>query len=122
MWDIIYYDKINYVFQSPFQSYPLDFFTPDFHKNRQSSIEERLDKLKDYKKEDIKREIRSIFENKSNIVTPFLNWSSNIISEECLLKIALGIGMYILSKIFEEMSKNLKLMIRGKSFSSNRNA
>jgi hypothetical protein len=31
MWEIVFYDKVPYVFQSPFQALPLDFGTKDFY-------------------------------------------------------------------------------------------
>jgi hypothetical protein len=37
-WDIIYYDKVKYVFQSPYQTFPLDLFSIDFYENRKKLI------------------------------------------------------------------------------------
>tara|TARA_B110000285_G_scaffold227407_1_gene288689 strand:- start:366 stop:665 length:300 start_codon:yes stop_codon:yes gene_type:complete len=45
MWEIIYDDTIPYVFQSPYQSHPLDFGTKYFYHSRKTKADERLNKI-----------------------------------------------------------------------------
>lgn len=42
MWDQIFFDKIPYVFQTPYQASPLDFGTKDFYFQRKEMIDKRL--------------------------------------------------------------------------------
>lgn len=42
MWNVIFDDTVPYVFQSPFQSQPLDFGTKYFYLNRVDQAESRL--------------------------------------------------------------------------------
>ena len=42
MWPVIYDDTIPYVFQSPFQSVPLDFGTKYFYLSRKTIADKRL--------------------------------------------------------------------------------
>lgn len=95
------------------QSFPLDLFTPDFYKNRKTLINKRLEELRELSRTCLRREISKIFEKKSSIITPFINWNSHITKEENLISIALGLGAKILTDILEEMSKHLKFMMRG---------
>ena len=44
-WKIIYFDQIPYVFQSPYQSLPLDFGTKDFYNQRKGMIDIRLEEI-----------------------------------------------------------------------------
>lgn len=45
MWDEIYYDKIPYVFQTPYQLGPLDFKEPEFYFMRKEIIDKKLERL-----------------------------------------------------------------------------
>ena len=39
MWNEIFYDKVPYVFQTPYQAVPLDFGTRDFYLQRKTIID-----------------------------------------------------------------------------------
>ena len=54
MWDEIYYDKVANVFQTPFQFGPLDFYEPDFYKHRKKIIDQKLERLENMSRDEIK--------------------------------------------------------------------
>jgi len=112
-WDLIYYDKIPYVFQSSYQSYPLDFFSPDFYFNRENLIKNRIIEIEKFNDSDIKGYIESIFDKKKNIKTPLIDWKYYMNGKDILVKIAISITGKKLSKIFEEFAMNIRYIIKG---------
>lgn len=45
MWDLVFDDTVPYVFQSPYQSCPLDFGTKYFYLSRKQKADKRLDHI-----------------------------------------------------------------------------
>ncbi len=45
LWDVVWDDSVPYVFQTPYQSAPLDLYTPFFYANRRELIEARVGAL-----------------------------------------------------------------------------
>jgi hypothetical protein len=41
-WDVVFYSKVPYVWQTPFQAIPLDFGTKDFYLSRKTIVDQRL--------------------------------------------------------------------------------
>ncbi len=113
-WDIIYYDKVKYVFQSPYQTYPLDFYSSDFYENRKEIINKRLLEIESFTNEELSNEIKIIFKNKRNIKTIFVKWDSKLITEKVIILIACSIKRKILTAILLEFTKNLKFCLTGK--------
>jgi Fanconi-associated nuclease 1 len=113
LWDIIYYDNIPLVFQSPFQTFPLDFFYTDFYVNRKDLIDGRLKEISEYSADDIRSYIESIYLNKKNTRCAFVIWNHLYNERDTIIKIAISIGAKILSGIFSEFAKNLKFMLKG---------
>ena len=44
-WDIIFKDVIPDTFHSPYQSFPLDYYTDHFYFNRKDMVDERLERI-----------------------------------------------------------------------------
>ena len=112
-WDIIYYDKVKQVFQSPYQAYPLDLFSNDFYFNRKNLIHERIKKINAFSNIEITNEIKSVYKMKKNTKTVFIRWDSKFISEQVLIVIACSIKRQVLTGILLEFSKNLNLCLSG---------
>lgn len=112
-WDIIYYDKVPLVFQSPYQYFPLDLFYFDFYKSREEIIQKRVNEIANYSEKDLSENIDFIFTFKKNIKTVFINWNRFYNEKSLLLKIATAITPKKLSLILLEFSKNLKYMLKG---------
>lgn len=113
LWDIIYYDKVPYVFQSHYQIFPLDFFSEDFYNNRKILIDRRLEEISTFNLTDIHKTFDFIYTNKKNIKCVFINWNYGLCDKEILLKIAIAITPRKLASLFLEFTKNLKFMIKG---------
>lgn len=56
-WDEIFFDKIPYVFQTPYQGRPLDFGTKDFYQQRKEIIDRRLSTIASFTKDELIKEI-----------------------------------------------------------------
>jgi hypothetical protein len=113
LWDIIFYDKVPYVFQSHYQIYPLDFFSEDFYNNRKSLIDRRLEQIASFNTIDIQNTFDFIYTKKKNIKCVFINWNYALCDREILMKIAIAITPRKLASLFLEFTKNLKFMIKG---------
>jgi hypothetical protein len=113
LWDAIYYDKVPYVFQSPFQTFPLDLFSNDFYKSRKELIDKRLNEIREYKLTDMIAYIDMIYLSKKNTKTVFVQWNHMYNEKELIIKIAIAIKPNVLAELFLEFSKNLKFMLKG---------
>ena len=100
LWEEIYYDKIDLVFQCKYQTFPLDFFEKDFYINRKEVIDKKLEKIKKYKKEELIEHIKLIYETKNGIKNPYVEWNSHIYNGEILIKIGVAFGPKKLVDIF----------------------
>jgi hypothetical protein len=113
LWDIIYYDKVQYVFQSPFQTFPLDLFTCDFYMSRKELIDKRLNEISEYSIPEMKSYIDTIYLSKKNTKTVFIIWNHMYNEKDLITKIAIAITPKILAQLFMDYAKNLKFMLKG---------
>ena len=100
LWEEIYDDEVPLVFQSKYQAFPLDFFEKDFYINRKSKLDNKLEKIQKYKKEQLINHIKAIYETKNGIKNPCVEWNSYIYNEEILIKIGIAFGPQKLVEIF----------------------
>ena len=114
LWDYIYYDKISYVFQSPYQMFPLDFFDKEFYLNRKELIDNWFEKLKNFDEKDLIDYINNIYDNKKNIRTIYIDWNYSLLNKEIIIKITLGFTIKKLIKIFKIiLNGSIKYFQRG---------
>ena len=73
-WDEIYYPKVAYVFQTPYQFGPLDFYDGDFYKNRKGIIDTKLSKLENMSRHDLKQYFLEEYDKHKNIHNLIVNW------------------------------------------------
>ena len=73
-WDEIYFSKIPYVFQTPFQFGPLDFYDNDFYMARKDRIDFKLKYLEDMSRSEIKEYFQSEYEKHKHIHNLIVNW------------------------------------------------
>ena len=100
LWEEIYDDEVPLVFQSKYQAFPLDFFEKDFYINRKTKLDKKLEKINQYKKEQLINHIKNIYETKNGLKNPCVEWNSYIYNEEILIKIAVAFGPQKLVEIF----------------------
>ena len=100
LWEDIYDDEVPLVFQSKYQAFPLDFFEKDFYINRKAKLDKKLEKINQYKKEQLINHIKNIYETKNGLKNPCVEWNSYIYNEEILIKIAVAFGPQKLVEIF----------------------
>ena len=100
LWEEIYDDEVPLVFQSKYQAFPLDFFEKDFYINRKSKLDNKLEKIQKYKKEQLINHIKATYETKNGIKNPCVEWNSYIYNEEILIKIGIAFGPQKLVEIF----------------------
>eukprot|EP00347_Sterkiella_histriomuscorum_P004973 403358381 len=108
MWNEIFYDKIPYVFQTPYQAAPLDFGTKDFYQQRQEIIDDRLMKISEMNKLQLTEDISKLYEANKNKFNQFINWDSLRLNKRRLIEIAQVIGGLRLSRILSNYCKDYK--------------
>ena len=100
LWEEIYDDEVPLVFQSKYQAFPLDFFEKDFYINRKSKLDNKLEKIQKYKKDQLINHIKTTYETKNGFKNPCVEWNSYIYNEEILIKIGIAFGPQKLVEIF----------------------
>ena len=73
-WEEIYYSKVPYVWQSAYQFGPLDFYDGDFYLARKKVIEDKLEKLENMTRFQIKQYFLAEYEKHKNIHNLIVNW------------------------------------------------
>lgn len=101
-WDIIY-TNIPFVFQSKFQTGPLDFRTDAFYEQRKEAIDNRLKEIKEKINEEV---LEKVWNENNGIQNACVRWDTYLYED--LMKIAKLIGGNVLSCIFERLSRNMK--------------
>ena len=114
LWEEIYDDEVPLVFQSKYQAFPLDFFEKDFYINRKSKLEQKLQKISKYKKQELINHIKITYETKNGIKNPCIEWNSHIYNEEILIKIGVAFGPEKLVEVFRViLNQGLKYVKTG---------
>ena len=114
LWEEIFDDKTPLVFQSKYQSFPLDFFEKDFYINRKIIIDKKLDKIKNYKKEQLIKHLQLIYDTKKGIRNPYVEWNTYVYNREILIKIGVAFGPVKLVEIFKViLNQGLKAVKTG---------
>ncbi len=76
MWDEIFYDKIPYIFQSPYQFGPLDLNEPEFYKMRKVQIDSKLERLAKMDNLTLRGFFEKEFDKHRNLHNPIVNWDN----------------------------------------------
>lgn len=92
MWNIIFDDTVPYVFQSPYQSRPLDFETKHFYLNRKAKADARLAEIGSFSAEEIKSEIAQQWKENEGKFNDFVAWNSSRLTLKKLQLIASLLG------------------------------
>ena len=109
LWEEIFDDKTKLVFQSKYQAFPLDFFEKDFYINRKEIINSKLEKIKNYNKEQLIKHLQLTYDIKKGIKNPCVEWDTWAYDKDILIKIAVAFGPEKLSEIFKIiLSQGLK--------------
>ncbi|XP_061172918.1 fanconi-associated nuclease 1-like [Saccostrea echinata] len=72
-WDILFMDVPD-AFHSTYQTHPLDLYTTQFYTNRQSAIDQQLEKIKNAEVEELHSMMTSVWENHFGVMCTGLNW------------------------------------------------
>ena len=114
LWEEIFDDKTPLVFQSKYQAFPLDFFEKDFYINRKEIINKKLEKIKNYKKQDLIKHIQIIYDTKNGIKNPCVEWNTWVYNRDILIKIGVAFGPQKLTEIFKViLNQGLKAVKSG---------
>ena len=101
LWEEIFDDKTPLVFQSKYQAFPLDFYEKDFYINRKDIINAKLNKIQNYKKEQLINHIKMIYNIKKGIKNPCIEWDTHVYNQDILIKIGVAFGPIKLAEIFK---------------------
>ena len=107
-WEQIYFEKVDFVFQTPYQFGPLDFGYREFYQSRKSIFDERLKEIEKIKPEDLRKEIESAYDKYLNTHNVLVNWDSMKLSKERLSSISVCLGGKIIAKIIKKYLDDFK--------------
>ena len=114
LWEEIFDDKTPLVFQSKYQAFPLDFYEKDFYINRKNIIDTKLEKIKNYKKEQIIKHLELIYDTKKGIKNPCVEWDTFVYNRDVLIKVGIAFGPKKLVEIFKViLNQGLKAVKTG---------
>ncbi|XP_008196328.2 fanconi-associated nuclease 1 isoform X2 [Tribolium castaneum] len=110
-WDIIYEEYVRGTFISSVQSAPLDMHTPYFYKNRERSIQKRLDEIRDkWKNIELRTKLSRAWDlhsHENSVIEAAVPKSDHIFD------VIMCIGRPVLAKIFERLVQNFKVYQSG---------
>jgi Fanconi-associated nuclease 1 len=113
MWDVVFDDRIPYVFQSPYQSHPLDFGTKYFYLSRKSSADARLNQISNFTPEQLQNEIAESWQKNVNKFNTLVNWNSMRLNVHRLKEIAGILGGKRLSLLVKNYTVDYKFWHHG---------
>ena len=107
-WEQIYFEKVDYVYQTPYQFGPLDFGYREFYQSRKSIFDERLKEIERIKPEDLRKELEDSYDKHLNTHNVLVNWDSMKLSKERLSSISVCLGGKIIAKIVKKYLDDYK--------------
>lgn len=107
-WDIIF-KPLPGVFQHPFQRGPLDLHSPDFRRQRQSMIDQRLAQIAAF--EHAPMDWLETYDAKWGTVNAFVAWDS--VARDGIAQSLPRISGPVLAAVFDSLSKDLRRYGRG---------
>ncbi|CAG9320795.1 unnamed protein product [Blepharisma stoltei] len=112
MWKAIFYDEVPYVFQTPFQSFPLDYKSDEFYIKRKHMFDLALNELENC--EDLYFYFVGLYEKYLNTTCAFISWAAcESWGKHNLGVIVKGLGKNVLKKICETFAMDFKHHIHG---------
>jgi hypothetical protein len=87
-WDQIYHEKVDYVFQTPYQFGPLDFGLREFYQSRKNIFDDRLYEIEHMKPEDLRKEVEDAYDKHLNTHNVLVNWDSMKLSKDRIASIS----------------------------------
>lgn len=108
MWDEIFYDKIDYVFQTPFQFGPLDFNEPEFYTTRKHLIEAKLELISNLAPLRLKSYFEQEYEKHKNVHNPLVNWDNLKLTKARMATILSCMGSKVLVMFLSKLASDYK--------------
>ncbi|CAI2364487.1 unnamed protein product [Moneuplotes crassus] len=107
-WDQIYFEKVPYVYQTPYHFGPLDFGLREFYQSRKSIFDDRLKVIENIKAEDLRKEIEDSYDRHLHTHNVLINWDSVKLTRERLASVSVCLGGKIISKIVKKYLEDFK--------------
>ena len=101
LWDCIYYDNLPFVFQSPFQFGPLDFYEKEFYIKRKDIIDKQLNLIENFTIDNIYEYMNNIYDKKKNIKSAFIDWNNYLNNKDIMINISIAMTPKKMVKIFK---------------------
>ncbi|KAJ5077743.1 fanconi-associated nuclease 1 [Anaeramoeba ignava] len=111
LWQEIYETQVPDVFQTPYQTYPLDLFTTDFYKNRKTQIDQKLAQISQMNTQELNQYFSLKWESHYGTACIAVSWEKFDFS--ILLDILACLGGLRLSKILRYFAIDFKLHSSG---------
>ncbi|CAI2364042.1 unnamed protein product [Moneuplotes crassus] len=107
-WDQIYFEKVPYVYQTPYHFGPLDFGLREFYQSRKSIFDDRLKIIENIKAEDLRKEIEDSYDRHLHTHNVLINWDSVKLTRERLASVSVCLGGKIIAKIVKRYLDDFK--------------
>ena len=114
LWKEIFADDVPFVFQTPYQTAPLDLYLDDiFYNSRRTRIDKRLAEIAEMSKKEREDTIREIYLAKKGLKNPFIDWDSHKLTMQNLAAIGGLMQGKVLQIVFKRLLSNLKTWSHG---------
>jgi Fanconi-associated nuclease 1 len=107
-WEEIFYDRIPFVFQTPYQFGPLDFNEPEFYHSRKELLEEKLEKISRLTNMQLKEYFEELYEKYRNVHNPLVNWDNQKLTKQRMAVILKCMGARILTMFLSRLAQDYK--------------
>ena len=108
MWDEIFFDKLPYVFQTPYQFGPLDFNEPEFYTSRKQLIDSKLDLLSKMDGNRLKSLFESEYDKHKNIHNPLVNWDNQKLTKARMATILKCMGPKVITMFLSRLAQDFR--------------
>ena len=114
LWKEIFDDTVPFVFQTPYQSAPLDLYYDSlFYEARKQKIDSRLHKIAKMGGAQREKEIQEIYVAKRGLKNPLIDWDSRKLTKEVLSSIAGLMDGRVLREVLLRLVGDIKTWSHG---------
>lgn len=105
-WDEIFYDRVPFVFQTPYQFGPLDFERPEFYETRKEIIEAKLEQISKMNCLELRDYFEHTYDLHKNVHNPLVNWDNLKLTKQRCGVILKCMGAKVLTMFLKRLAKD----------------
>ena len=108
LWDEIFNDKVDFVFQTPYQFSPLDFDHPEFYGSRKDIIDDKLEMISKFNAVQLQVYFEQEYELHKNTHNPLVNWDNLKLTKARMSTILKCMGAEVLTMFLTKLATDYK--------------